>query len=318
MRKDKLYFVYHEAKKTGAVIATEALQHAVGGLFSVIEIMPEEAAHFRFLRPLKRLLYYWAKLPYNEKVHISTVMIWEAALISVVKGNYTIIHVHETQNKVSKFIIRAYFQFCIGDSLIFLTKAHMDSFSLFGFRKKSHVLPNILTLPKELKKVQPHILGYIGTVDRNKNILPGLNLIRQFKNLRLNIVGEIRDYEYYKELQDYIVKYNLDSRVNFCGYLSKQRAYSRVGTLISTSKEESFGLVVREALCLRKKVIISNIPAYKELQEQYKSYVYVIDTDNRDLPVFLRATINTSSTDNLISLHSPDHISQKYNEIINQ
>ena len=60
---------------------------------------------------------------------------------------------------------------------------------------------------------------------------------------------------------------------------------------LSSSKSESFGLSILEALCLNKKVVVSNIDVSKELIDK-KHYEFICDL-NPDL--FAKKIINLSS-----------------------
>ena len=60
---------------------------------------------------------------------------------------------------------------------------------------------------------------------------------------------------------------------------------------LSSSKSESFGLSILEALCLNKKVVVSNIEASKELIDR-KHYEFICDLNPH---LFAKKIINLSS-----------------------
>ena len=105
----------------------------------------------------------------------------------------------------------------------------------------------------------------------------------------LLIIGKIVDKNYYKYLDDLVKNLNLNNSVSFTGYISKQELINfyksaKVIVLPSTTRLESFGITLLEAMATGKPVIATDvIPGAVEFIEKCKCGIIVPPRDSRAL-----------------------------------
>ncbi|CAE6931131.1 Glycosyl transferases group 1 [Vibrio sp. B1ASS3] len=111
-------------------------------------------------------------------------------------------------------------------------------------------------------------LGYAGRLVRSKNVHLILSALRELSDYSLDIVGEGKEKQ---TLEKMVSDYNLADRVTFIPPLDQDSLkiwYQKVDTLIYPSESESLGLVPLEAIASGVKVVLSDIPAFKEFEER--------------------------------------------------
>jgi len=109
-------------------------------------------------------------------------------------------------------------------------------------------------------------LLFVGGIEPRKGLLNLLKVIEIIKikipDVRLHIVGRIREKGYYNSLIDYVKKHNLANVVVFKGALSDKevkKEFSECCVFVFPSLEESFGIAVAEAEACGKPVVASDI-----------------------------------------------------------
>ncbi|HGS4885649.1 TPA: glycosyltransferase family 4 protein [Vibrio parahaemolyticus] len=118
------------------------------------------------------------------------------------------------------------------------------------------------------KNRESKLLGYAGRLVRSKNVHLILSALRWLPEYKLDIVGEGKEKQ---KLEKLVSDYNLVDRVKFIPPLDQNSLkiwYQKVDTLIYPSESESLGLVPLEAIASGVKVVLSNIPAFKEFEER--------------------------------------------------
>lgn len=94
-------------------------------------------------------------------------------------------------------------------------------------------------------------LGVVGLISRTKNQKEAVELMKLLKDERihLHIYGGIGEQDYYKDLQDYILKNQLEGRVFFKGFVKdREKLYAEIDILLMCSRNEAFGRVTVEAM----------------------------------------------------------------------
>lgn len=149
-------------------------------------------------------------------------------------------------------------------------------------RKQLHDLglanENIAIIPPGLDKADisnkvfpdKFTMLYVGTIEKRKGLI---DVIRALNDLigydyKLNVVGLIKEEEYFDEISQLINDQNLNERVIFLGRLSDDELieqYRHASIFIFPSYWEGYGMVVAEALAWGLPVIASKISAFEEL-----------------------------------------------------
>lgn len=129
-------------------------------------------------------------------------------------------------------------------------------------------------LDKYRLKYKKYLL-FVGTLTYRKNLHTLIkafkNIISDFSDLRLVIVGKLIDNEYYTYINNLITKHNLLSYVSFLGYISYEELlylYYGAKVFIYPSLYEGFGLPIIEAIYCRTPVIASkNVPSAQVIKD---------------------------------------------------
>lgn len=141
--------------------------------------------------------------------------------------------------------------------------------------EKSFVIPNYTR--QSFKKSVTSNIGIVGYLSREeKNALRGIQLAQQSKADSIQCWGS-------EEI------YGLDdpsffSKLNINGWTDDLiKMHSSFDVLLSTSKFETFGLVVVEALSAGIPCVLSDIPVYRELYSDCKGVVFLSGDDQKDV-----------------------------------
>lgn len=131
-----------------------------------------------------------------------------------------------------------------------------------------HVIPNGVHEDFfELKnnEIENRLL-FVGGLEPRKgllNLLKAVNIVKdEIPQLKLHIVGRVRKKTYFKSLREYIGKNDLSKYVIFKGSLTEdelKKEFSECTVFTFPSQEESQGIVLLEAMAVRKPVIATNI-----------------------------------------------------------
>ncbi len=108
--------------------------------------------------------------------------------------------------------------------------------------------------PGKAKKAegQPPVMGVVGNIIPAKNQMEALQLLMQllpkYPQLQLRLVGEITDEDYGKQLNNYIAAHQLQSHVQFTGFVENMKVmYEEMDILVSCAAHEAFGRTLVEA-----------------------------------------------------------------------
>lgn len=147
-----------------------------------------------------------------------------------------------------------------------------------------YIIPNGIDQDKfEIKNnlVENRLL-FVGGIEPRKGILDLLRAINIVKIgnpfIKLHIVGKVRNKEYFNSLEKYIKQNNLSDKVIFKGPLSDEelkKEYSECCIFVLSSKEESQGMVLLEAMAAGKAVVATNIGGIPYVVEDGKTGILV-------------------------------------------
>ena len=193
----------------------------------------------------------------------------------------------------------------LSDRIIAVSNITKLSLVKIGVREsKISVIHNFVNINLNTKKI-----NFYKKFNYKKNILKLLNvgILKEIKNqIFLIEVANILLKKYKidfilliigngpleKKLKNKINFYKLNNHVKIINSnINIKDTMNECDIFLSSSKSESFGLSILEALCLNKKVVVSNIDVSKELIDK-KHYEFICDL-NPDL--FAKKIINLSS-----------------------
>jgi len=107
----------------------------------------------------------------------------------------------------------------------------------------------------------------------------------QYPNWDLLVVGPTFDEKYYKEIKDYIKRFDLNKRVHFKGMLrgnDKIDCYSASSLFVLPSYSENFGNVIMEALSAKLPVITTHGTPWQEIKKNDAGWYVKLDQINID------------------------------------
>lgn len=113
----------------------------------------------------------------------------------------------------------------------------------------------------------------VGTIERRKNTL---SIVKAIKDIDIPLVLIGRKTEYYKEIEDYILKYNLQDKVYTLEGISTQDLaiiYQMAIIFCYPSVFEGFGIPIIEALFSKVPIITTNGSCFPEAGGNHSLYI---------------------------------------------
>ena len=150
---------------------------------------------------------------------------------------------------------------------------------------KSHT--GISSNIKKLLKNNPEYIVQIGRIERLKNLDVVIRALPHVKNEKLKyfIIGEIKEQEYKKELDNLINKFHLSDRVFFLGTITgiiKYELLKKSKAYVQMSISEGFGITVVEAMSQGVVCLVSKGTALSQLVKDSENG-YTIDPKDSPL-----------------------------------
>ena len=121
---------------------------------------------------------------------------------------------------------------------------------------------------------------YVGTLQPRKNVALLIEAFAEIKHklpgFKLVIAGNKQAHNFDKKIDEAMKKYNLSKKeivfTGFIDYENKMLVYSMAKVLVTPSFYEGFGITPLEAIGAGTPVLISDIPAHKEIYENSALY----------------------------------------------
>jgi glycosyltransferase involved in cell wall biosynthesis len=151
-------------------------------------------------------------------------------------------------------------------------------------RKRHHLVVHAYhregDAPVSSLKLKLNNFAFVGRLDNNKNFSRALMWFESIaacrENARFHVIGTGPELDHFKKV---VKASNYSSNVIFYGNLKHQEVLAILGeceALIATSKNESFHLVVLEALFSGCYVLASDIPAHRYFERIVPSLIKII------------------------------------------
>ena len=112
---------------------------------------------------------------------------------------------------------------------------------------------------------RPFLL-YVGTIEERKNLIFLLQALKEKKEMQLICIG--KKTTYYKKVQLFIKKHNLQDNVRFIDILNNKELsliYQKSRGVVYPSIDEGFGIPILEAMYSKTPIITSNKNIFKEI-----------------------------------------------------
>lgn len=122
-------------------------------------------------------------------------------------------------------------------------------------------------------------LFFLSTIQPRKNVPRMVEAVKSIPEIKLVIAGKL-GWEYDESVNS--MNANKD-KVIYIGRIpdeDRPALYSGAEAFINCSLDEGFGLPLLEAISCGTKAIVSNIPAFNEIGEEYPVYVNPLDINN--------------------------------------
>jgi glycosyltransferase involved in cell wall biosynthesis len=154
--------------------------------------------------------------------------------------------------------------------------------------KKILTIPNGIVLEETTKinNSKFNVLGYVGRLEPEKNILELPSFFNEIKkrNTNINELLVFGDGSQYSELKQRLHI----SKINFCinrNVKNINQIYSSIGALVLTSKIESFSLSTIEALQFGLKVYTCDKISYNLFKEIYPETIILLEENDKNLQI---------------------------------
>ena len=123
---------------------------------------------------------------------------------------------------------------------------------------------------EELNTENSFIVGFVGRINEAKGQYLLIEALKRLKVKNLDIkvyfVGHAMNEEYLNSLKQKVKSYNLEKEVNFLGFVNEPSKFMQIcDVIVAASKNETFGLVVIEAMKNQTAVIASKSGGFLEI-----------------------------------------------------
>jgi len=123
---------------------------------------------------------------------------------------------------------------------------------------------------KELKIEDSFMIGFVGRINEAKGQYLLIEAMKELKRKNLNIkayfVGHAMSKEYLESLKQKVKEYSLENSIFFLGFINEPNKFVQASDIIvAASKNETFGLVVVEAMKNQTAVIASKSGGFLEI-----------------------------------------------------
>jgi len=233
---------------------------------------------------------------------IGTEHIWPYTAVS--RKEKSVITIHGVMNeivkktKVKMFDRKRYFALLEKTTIkksrnIIVISDHVEKFLAGKFNGKTYFINNpidpiFMTAsadPQNSKRIL-----FVGDMSERKSLI---TLIESFskianhelmKDWRIIVAGPIAYNEQYSRILDIIKKNNLETRINFKGFLNPQQLlaeYCQAAMLVLTSLEETAPMCIAEAMAVGLPVVSPRISGIPQMVRENES-AFLVDSGNQD------------------------------------
>jgi glycosyltransferase involved in cell wall biosynthesis len=214
----------------------------------------------------------------------------------------------ELENQIQKFIspnIRP------KTEVLYLGVKNVDSFEKEELEK----------IKEDIKVENSFMIGFVGRINESKGqyllIEAMKELIEQGLNIKAYFVGSAMDESYLDLLKQKVKDYKLEEKVFFLGFINEPNKFMQSCDLIvAASKNETFGLVVIEAMNNKTAVIASKNGGFLEIIDDEKNGLLFENQNPKDLASKIEILYKNNDYKNLIALNGKQKVDEMFNHKI--
>ena len=157
-------------------------------------------------------------------------------------------------------------------------------------------------------------IGIFSRIEEQKGQHLVLDAINQYAdNIQLCIIGHAMDYEYKNRLLKYATDYNLTNNLRFIDFVDSPMSYMPCfDMIILPTYEETFGLIVAEAMLMKVAVIASNAGGVPEIITDRENGLLFETKNAKDLSEKINILLNDSVLRNKLVLNGYDYANNQY------
>lgn len=249
-----------------------------------------------------------------------------------------IVPITDPGNKIIRFIAWIFFQislfFIKSADLIFTISEDLKEYLINrGFDQKKIIVTGNgveIDLIKKAKKSKKYNFDalFIGRINETKGIFDMLYVLKEVKktypNFKLAIMGD-GDIVTKNKFLNKIKKLKLKKNIKFLGYISGIKKFNIIKSskcfwFLSTSKSESFGIALMEAVSCGLYGFTYNLPVFKKIYKKNEIFFSPIHNTksvaNQVLKLFKSKKFNNQNGIKLLGDYSWKNIIYKENEAI--
>ena len=210
------------------------------------------------------------------------------------------------------------------DYIFSITQNQKDIFVKNGVSEnKIFVIPNIIPFKLPFKEInsfsKPPIFGIIGRFDPMKGFPTFIQACSKLNNKGIDFSAKIggtpqRQYiAEYKRIKYLINYYRLQDKVELIGWIDKKNNfYDNIDIFVLPSREESFGLVLLEAMMYSKPIISSNASGPSEIFNNQDSALMFDAGNTEDLAEKMEEMLNNFEMAKKMAKNGYNLVNSKY------
>ena len=157
-------------------------------------------------------------------------------------------------------------------------------------------------------------IGIFSRIEEQKGQHLVLDAINQYtSNIQLCIIGHSMDYEYKNRLLKDATDYDLINNLRFIDFVDSPMSYMPCfDIIILPTYEETFGLIVAEAMLMKVAVIGSNAGGVPEIISNRENGLLFETKNSKDLSEKINILLNDSDLRNKLILNGYDYANNQY------
>ena len=157
-------------------------------------------------------------------------------------------------------------------------------------------------------------IGIFSRIEEQKGQHLVLDAINQYtSNIQLCIIGHSMDYEYKNRLLKDATDYNLINNLRFIDFVDSPMSYMPCfDIIILPTYEETFGLIVAEAMLMKVAVIGSNAGGVPEIISNIENGLLFETKNAKDLSEKINILLNDSDLRNKLILNGYNYANNQY------
>jgi len=284
---------------------------------------------YRFMPDLKKLLVS-NEFDNYDLIHIFEYPLYITDYLTIKKNSIgvpMIISLHGTLHQFNKFPLNLFKK--LHNFIMLKFQSRINLFLVSSMSEKQGVMKNgipenkIKILPPAMK-IYPIIkknsskqkIVYVGRLSKTKNIELLIIAFSKIKTTNVDLIIAGPDFGMLSELKQLSIKYGIENKVNFTGWISEQEKISLLSEatiFVHPSLEDVFLLSLLEAAAIGIPCVAFDVQSNSEILEDGNTGIIVKEINSNGLAEKLDLLLNDENLYNKISVNSKLLLSKKFN-----